>query len=252
MVIAGEGTIGLELVEEVPEAEVVVVPVGGGGLIAGVATAIKALRPEIRIVGVEAAGAASLLAALAAGHPVTLPEMHTMADGIAVGAVSELTYAHAVAAVDEVVTVTEEEISRAILVLLERSKWVVEPAGAVGLAALLAGKIEGNGPAVALLSGGNVDPLLLRRLIEHGLSAAGRYLILRVVLDDRPGSLASLTEAIAALDLNVIEVEHHRSGALVAIAEVEVVMTVETRDVTHHDEIVADLCERGFRATALV
>lgn len=252
MVIAGQGTIGLEIVDEVPEVEVVVVPVGGGGLIAGVATAIKALRPDVRVVGVEAAGAACLLAALAAGHPVSLPDVHTMADGIAVGAVSELTYAHAVASVDEVVTVTEEEISRAILILLERCKWVVEPAGAVSLAALLSGKIAGTGPAVAVLSGGNVDPLLLRRLIEHGLSAAGRYLIVRVVLDDRPGSLARLTDVLAGLDLNVIEVEHHRSGALVAIAEVEVVMTVETRDVSHHDEIVAMLCEKGFRATALI
>lgn len=252
MVIAGQGTIGLELVDEVPSAEVVVVPVGGGGLIAGVATAMKALRPSVRIVGVEAAGAASLLSALAAGHPTSLPEVRTMADGIAVGAVSDLTYAHVKAFVDDVITVSEEEISRALLVLLERSKWVVEPAGAVAMAALLAGKVEGSGPAVAILSGGNVDPLLLRRLIEHGLSAAGRYLIMRVVLDDRPGSLANLTEALAHLDVNVIEVEHHRSGALVAIAEVEVVMTVETRDKAHHDEIVSRLCEKGFEATALV
>jgi threonine dehydratase len=251
MVIAGQGTIGLELVDEVPSAEVIVVPVGGGGLIAGIATAIKTLRPEVRVVGVEAAGAASLLSALAAGHPVSLPEVRTMADGIAVGAVSNLTYSHVEAFVDDVVTVSEEEISRALLVLLERSKWVVEPAGAVALAALLAGKVEGNGPAVPILSGGNVDPLLLRRLIEHGLSAAGRYLILRVVLDDRPGSLANLTEALARLNVNVIEVEHHRSGALVAIAEVEVVMTVETRDASHHDEIITQLCERGFQATVL-
>lgn len=251
MVIAGQGTLGLEIADEVEDAKVVLVPVGGGGLISGVGAAIKLLRPGIRVVGVEAAGATALLSALASGHPVTLDSVHTMADGIAVRAVSELTFEHCTAFVDDVVTVSEEEISRAVLVLLERSKWVVEPAGAVGLAALLAGKVAGHGTAVALLSGGNVDPLLLRSLIEHGLSAAGRYLMLRVVIDDRPGALAALTEALARYGLNVLDVDHHRSGAPVGIAEVEVFLTVETRDRAHHDAILANLRAEGFRATAL-
>jgi threonine dehydratase len=246
MVIAGQGTIGLEIAREAPDAEVVVVPVGGGGLISGIAAAIKLTRPTIRVVGVEAVGAAALVAALESGAPVTLAAVRTMADGIAVKAVSPLTYEHCVAYVDEVVTVTEEEISQAMLVLLERSKWVVEPAGAAGFAALLAKKISGDGPAVALLSGGNVDPLLLRRLIDHGLSAAGRYLRLRVILDDHPGSLARLTASVAAQDLNVLDVDHHRSGAGAGLAEVEVLLTVETRDAAHHDAVVAQLRSEGF------
>ena len=246
MVIAGQGTIGLEIAREAPQAEVVVVPVGGGGLISGVAAALKLTRPDIAVVGVEAVGAGALVAALAAKGPVTLDAVRTMADGIAVRAVSPLTYEHCVAYVDEVVTVSEEEISQAMLVLLERAKWVVEPAGAAGFAALLAGKIAGKGPAVAILSGGNVDPLLLRRLIDHGLSAAGRYLRLRVILDDQPGSLARLTASLAAQGLNVLDVDHHRSGAAAGLAEVEVSFTVETRDSAHHDTIVAQLHDEGF------
>jgi len=249
-VIAGQGTAGLELAEEAPEAEVVVVPVGGGGLLAGVAAALKldgaaARRP--RVVGVEAAGAPTLSAAMAAGHPVTLKRLATMADGIAVARCSELTLAHAQAFVDEMVTVDEEEISRAMLLLVERAKAVVEPAGAVSLAAILAGRIGGNGPVVSLLSGGNVDPLLLTKLIEHGLAAAGRYLTLRVVMADRVGALAALTSALAGLGLNVLGVEHHRSGRDLAVAEVEVQVTVETRDVEHHAEVVAALTAAGYR-----
>lgn len=246
MVIAGQGTIGLEIAREASDAEVIVVPVGGGGLISGIAAAIKLTMPSIRVVGVEAVGAAALVAALEQGAPVLLPSVRTMADGIAVKSVSPLTYEHCVAYVDEVVTVSEEEISQAMLVLLERAKWVVEPAGAAGFAALLANKISGNGPAVALLSGGNVDPMLLRRLIDHGLSAAGRYLRLRVILDDHPGSLARLTSSLAAQDLNVLAVDHHRSGAGAGLEEVEVLLTVETRDVAHHEAIVAKLRSEDF------
>ncbi|HZT67278.1 MAG TPA: threonine ammonia-lyase [Acidimicrobiales bacterium] len=247
-VIAGQGTVGLELAAEAPEAEVVVVPVGGGGLISGIATALAHRSPATRVVGVEAAGAPSMRAALDAGAPVRLDRLHTMADGIALRSVSELTLAHVRAYVDDVVVVDEEEISRALLLLLERSKWVVEPAGAVGLAAVLAGRVAGRGPAAVVLSGGNVDPVLLTRLIDHGLSAAGRYLILRVVLDDRPGSLAALTAEVAALGLNVLAVEHHRSGARVAVDEVEVLLTLETRDPAHRQDVVARLRAAGYRA----
>ena len=260
-VIAGQGTLGLELLAEAPEAEVIVVPVGGGGLLAGVAAAVAlgagetvgtggprgGGRPAPRVVGVEAAGAPTLIRALAAGHPVQLERVSTMADGIAIRACSELTLALAQKYVEDVVTVDEEEISAAMVLLVERAKAVVEPAGATALAALLAGRVGGSGPVVALLSGGNVDPLLLIKLIDHGLSAAGRYLVLRVVMPDRAGALAGLTAHIAALGLNVIDVEHHRSGRDLAVAEVEVHVTVETRDHAHHGEVLRSLASAGYR-----
>jgi threonine dehydratase len=246
-ILAGQGTVGLELAEQAPEAEVVVVPVGGGGLISGVATALAHTRRGVRVVGVEAAGAAGMQAAIKAGRRVTLDRVATMADGIAVRSCSDLTLAHVQAYVDEMVTVTEEEISQALLLCLERAKAVVEPAGAVGLAALLAGKVPGNGPAVAVLSGGNVDPLLLIKLIDHGLTSAGRYLVLRIVLSDSPGALASLTRAVADMGLNVLDVEHHRSGRTLGLEEVEVLLTLETRNPGHRGQVVADLVDAGFR-----
>ena len=249
LIIAGQGTVGLEIAAEAPEVEVVVVPVGGGGLVSGVAAALARARRSVRVVGVEAEGAAAMRASLDAGRPVELPNVSTMADGIAVRAVSELTLAHVQAFVDEVVTVTEEEISRALLLLLERAKAVVEPAGAAGLAAILAGKVPGSGPALAVLSGGNVDPMVLIKLIDHGLSAAGRYLVLRIVLGDRPGALAAVTGAVAGMGLNVLEVEHHRAGVDLGVDEVEVVLTLETRDPGHRQEVVAALRADGFRVT---
>jgi threonine dehydratase len=243
-VIAGQGTIGLELAEEAPDAEVVLVPVGGGGLISGVAAALAGTGT--RVVGVQADGAAAMKASLAAGHPVTLDAVSTMADGIAIKGPSQLTYDHVQAFVDEIVTVDEDAISQAVVLLLERAKSVVEPAGAVSLAALMAGRVGGTGLAVALLSGGNVDPFLLLRLIDRGLSASGRYLILRVLLSDRPGALAALTARIAAMDLNVLAVEHHRSGMRLAVEQVEVVITVETRDPGHRDSVVEALRAAGY------
>ena len=248
-VIAGQGTIGLEILEEAPDAEAVVVPVGGGGLLAGISAAIG-LAPDVtgrpKVYGVEAAGAPTLTAALEAGEPVTLDRVATMADGIAVACCSEMTLAHAQRFVDSIVTVDEEEISRAMLLAVERAKAVVEPAGAASLAAVMAERIPGRGPVVALLSGGNVDPLLLTKMIEHGLSAAGRYLTLRVVMPDRVGALAALTAELARLRLNVLDVEHHRSGLPLAVAEVEVQVTVETRDRAHHDEVVRALKAAGY------
>jgi len=248
MIIAGQGTVGLEILAQAPEAEVVVVPVGGGGLLAGVAAAIKLSRPDIRVVGVEAAGAPTLSAALEAGRPIALPHMSTMADGIAVRSVSELTLAHAQAYVDDVVTVDDEEITRAMLLLVERAKSVVEPSGATSLAAILSGRVAGQGPAVAILSGGNVDPRLLTKLIEHGLSAAGRYLVPHLVIDDHPGALAALTSELAHLGLNVLDVEHHRSGRSLGLSKVEVTLTVETRNHAHHHEVLAALAGAGYRA----
>ncbi len=250
-IIAGQATLGLELAEEAGEAETVVVPVGGGGLIAGVASALHYVAPHVRVVGVEAAGAASMAAAVQAGRPVVLDNVHTMADGIAVRAVSERSLAHVQAYVDELVTVDEEEISRAMLLLVERAKAVVEPAGAAALAAVLSGRVPGSGAAVAVLSGGNVDPLLLTKLIDHGLTAAGRYLILRIVVGDHPGALAHLTAALAAMHLNVLDVEHHRSGRALALTEVEVAVTVETRDTEHHREVLRALAGAGYQAEPL-
>ena len=251
LVIAGQGTIGLEIVEQAPQAGIVVVAVGGGGLISGVAAALKPLRPGVRVIGVEAEGAASMTASLAAGRTVTLDRIDTMADGIANKRVSDLTLAHVRGLVDEIVTVSEEDLSRALLVLLERTKAVVEPAGAAPLAAALAGKLPGGGEtACLLLSGGNIDPTLLIRVIRHGLTAAGRYLILRVALHDRPGELHRLTGLVADLGLNVVDIEHHRSGVHVAVDEVEVHMTLETRDPTHRAEVLEVLRARGYRTEA--
>jgi threonine dehydratase len=249
-VIAGQGTIGLELAEEVAVSGFVLVPVGGGGLMAGVAAALRGCASKARVIGVEAVGAATMVAALGAGGPVELPALETMADGIAIRCVSELTFEHARALVDRIVTVTEEQISRAVLLLLERCKWVVEPAGAVGLAALMAGAVPGDEPVVLVLSGGNVDPLLLTRLVQHGLTAAGRYLMVRVVLADKPGALATLTGALGRLGLNLLTVEHRRSGAPIGVSEVEVVLTLETRDPSHRDQVVPALLAQGFRAEA--
>jgi threonine dehydratase len=250
LVIAGQATVGTELAAELPEHCCVLVPVGGGGLLAGVALGLRAAGSQARVVGVEASGSAPMVAALQAGVPVTLEAVDTMADGIAVRCVSELTLNHARELVDSVVTVDEEHISQAVLLLLERCKWVVEPAGAVGLAALLAGAGDLGEPPAVVLSGGNVDPLLLTRLIEHGLSAAGRYLIVRVVLPDKPGSLAGLAKAVSELGLNLLTVEHRRSGVPVGVNEVEVVLTMEARDPSHRDAVVPALRLRGFRAEA--
>jgi threonine dehydratase len=246
LVIAGQGTIGLEIIADTV-AETVVVPVGGGGLIAGIATAVRALLPAAHVIGVEAAGATAMLSALRAGSPIQLASTATIADGISVRHVSALTLAHAAALVDEIVTVEEEEIARAVLFLLERSKWVVEPAGAVAIAALLAGKVPGSASTVAVISGGNVDPLLLTRLISYGLSAAGRFLTVRVTLADQPGTLSALTALLAALDLNVLAVEHQRSGGRVTLDEVEVLLTVETRDERHGEVVLGHLRDHGFR-----
>lgn len=248
LVVAGQGTIGVELAEELPAGtRAVVVPVGGGGLIAGIAVALAARRPEIDVIGVQAAGAASMVASLADDRPVRLPALHTMADGIALRSPCELTLRLVEAHVARVVTVTEDEISRALLLLLERGKAVVEPAGAASFAAVLAGHVPpGDGPVACVLSGGNIDPLLLIRVIEHGLSAAGRYVVLRVVMEDQPGSLARLTGSIAERGLNILSVEHRREGLALPLDAVEVVLTMETRDPEHRAEIVGWLRDRGY------
>jgi threonine dehydratase len=251
-IVAGQGTLGLELAAELESIAdgqaTVLVPTGGGGLVAGVAVALRARMPRARLVGVEAAGAAATLASLRAGEVTTLPAIATMADGIALRAPGAIPFGIIRELVDDVVTVSEDAISQAVLLLLERAKAVVEPAGAVGVAALIEGAVRPQGPVVAVLSGGNVDPLLLTSIIRHGMTAAGRYVRLRIVFPDRPGSLARLTAEIAAVGINVLDVEHHRFGVELSVDEVEVDVTVECRRPEQLSELMGALSATGFRA----
>jgi threonine dehydratase len=229
VVISGQGTIGLELAEQVPEAEAVLIPVGGGGLAAGIAVALKQVRPDVRIVGVQA-GLSGF----------------TIADGIFVKSPGELTMRILDGLLDDMVDVTDEEISEAIVLLLERAKLVVEGAGAVGVAALLAGKVTGSGPVAVLLSGGNIDPTLLISVMQHGLTSAGRYLVLRTRVPDRPGELVKLLKLIAEERVNVVSVEHHREGMQVSVAETEVELTLSTRDEEHAAGLVETMRAWGY------
>ncbi|GAA3605469.1 threonine ammonia-lyase [Nonomuraea rosea] len=246
-VVAGQGTIGLEILEQLPDTATIVVPIGGGGLAAGLALAVKSLRPGVRIVGVQADRAAAYPASLAAGHPVLVEPFSTMADGIAVGRPGELPFELIHYLVDKVVTVTEEEISKALVLCLERAKQVVEPAGAVGVAALLAHPQAFEPPVVAVLSGGNIDPVLLARVLRHGLAAAGRYLAVRVLLPDSPGALAKLLADLGALRVNVLDIVHERFGSSLRVDEVEVLLQLETRGPEHCDEALSTLRRDGHR-----
>jgi len=254
-VVAGQATVGLEVMAQLPAVRTVLVCTGGGGLVAGVAAAVKALcaeqgRPDVRVVAVQAEQAAAWPGSLAAGHPVRLAHMSTMADGIAVGAPGPVTYAHVSELVDDVVTVSEDALSRALVLCLERAKMLVEPAGAAAVAALLDGVVHDlAGPVCAVVSGGNVDPLLLMHVIQHGLAAARRFLALRVTIPDRPGSLVSLLTTVSDLGANVIDVAHSRVSGTLALGEVEVALTVETRGAEHCRLVVAALRETGFAVT---
>ena len=250
-VIAGQGTLGLELIDQVPGCATVVVCLGGGGLLSGVAVAMRALRPDVRIIGVQAAGCASFGPALAAGHPLTLPATSTIADGIAVKRPGELTLAHVQSLVDEVVTVTDDELARAVVLLLERAKLVVEPAGAAAIAALLAGRIEGPGPIAATLSGGNIDPLVLQHLVTGGLASVGRYATLRTRVSDTPGALSRLLTLVAAQRANVVGVAHHRLEHRLELGQVEVVLELETRGHDHVAHLAATLAAEGYPVSGL-
>ncbi len=245
-VIAGQGTVALEILEQCPDVKTIITGVGGGGLISGIAVAVKALRPDVRVIGVQAAGAAAMPLSLAAGKPIRIDSISTVADGIAVGCPGELTFEHVSALVDDMVTVTDEDISRALLMLLERGKLVVEPAGGVGVAALLAEAVHVETPVVAVLSGGNIDPLLMVKLIEHGLNVAGRYQRFTVQCSDRPGSLAALLTLVAAQGANVVDVSHQRHDPRLGLGEVEVAMSVETRGAEHADRLVTALRDAGY------
>jgi threonine dehydratase len=228
-VISGQGTIGLELAEQVSQAGTVLIPIGGGGLASGIGLALRAVKPDVRIIGVE-----------------VRRDRYTIADGIAVKQPGVLTSAILEDVLDDVVKVSDEEISEAIVMLLERSKLVVEGAGAVGVAALLAGKVAGEGPAVAVLSGGNIDATMLISVMRHGLTVAGRYLVVRTHLADRPGELIKLLSLIAAERGNVISVEHHREGMDVPVNATEIELTLVTRDEEHCLQLLAAMAEDGY------
>jgi threonine dehydratase len=234
LVIAGQGTIGLELAEQVPDVGTVVIPVGGGGLASGIALALRAVKPGLRIVGVQAG-----------------LEGWTIADGIAVKSVGEHTGRILEENLDELLSVTDEEICEAIVLLLERSKLVVEGAGAVAVAALLTGKAGGDGNALALLSGGNIDPTVLISVMRHGLTAAGRYLVVRTRLEDRPGELIKLLKLVAHERANVISVEHHREGMDVPVTESEIELTLAMRDEHHCSVLLESLRSLGYQVERL-
>jgi threonine dehydratase len=237
-VIAGQGTIGLELVEQLPALETVVIPIGGGGLSSGIALAIRALKPDVRIVGVQAAACAPLAGSTELGY--------TIAEGIAVKHPGELTSRLLDDLLESVVTVTDEEISQAIVLLMERAKLVVEGAGAASIAALLNGRVPGDGPVAAILSGGNIDPTLLIQVMRHGLTLAGRYLVVRTRVPDRPGELLKLLSLFADEHANVVSIEHHREGMDTPVSESEVEATLLTRDKEHCASILDAMELSGY------
>jgi threonine ammonia-lyase medium form len=247
-IVAGQGTAGLEILDQCPDVRTIVVSTGGGGLLAGISVAVKAARPDVRIIGVQAEQAAAYPLSLAAGKPVAYENMQTMADGIAVGMPGDVPYALVRDLVDGIETVSEEALSRALLFVLERAKLVVEPAGGAAVAHLLerAGQ-HVDGPVVAVLAGGNIDPLLLLRILRHGMASAGRYLQFRVRVPDRPGNLAHLLADCAAVDANVLEVEHIRTGAAITVDEVEIGLQLETRGREHCEEVLRALRGKGYK-----
>jgi threonine dehydratase len=251
-VIAGQGTLGLEILEEVPEVGTILVPVGGGGLVSGIAVAVKAMRPQVRVVGIQAARASSFKPSLAAGGPQEIVgSRQTIADGIAVRQPGELTFRHVQELVDEIVDVSDAVIARAVDLLLERAKLAVEPAGAVGVAAILDGVTELTSPAVCLLSGGNIDLLLLHHIVTAGLTEEGRFVTVRTRVPDRPGQLHALLGLIAEERANVVAVEHHRLGRRLRLEEVEVVLELETRGPDHVTALRQRLEEAGYPIAVL-
>ena len=249
-VVAGQGTLGLEILEQVPDLDTLVVPIGGGGLISGVASAVKqkaaTLGRTVRVIGVQAANAPAYAVSVAAGALTEVPVTPTIADGIAVSRPGSLNFAIVQETVDEVVTVSDDDTARALLMLLERAKQVVEPAGAVSVAALLTGQVRDAGTTVAILSGGNIDPLMMNRVISHGLASTERYLKLRIPLPDRPGQLARTAQIVAEANANVVEVLHTRHGNGLQISQVELELHIETRGPDHADEVLEHLRAAGY------
>jgi len=251
-VVLGQGTVGLEILDQLQEVDSILVAIGGGGLAAGVAVAAKLKAAElghkIKIIGVQAANAASYPPSLKAGEPTQIQTTPTIADGIAVSKPGAIPFALIAANIDKVVTVNDDQIARAIVTLLERSKMVVEPAGAVGVAALMAGKFKPKGRPVVVLSGGNIDPLLMQKVIGHGLVASDRYVTISVMLPDRPGMLVKTAEAVARANGNVVEVMHTRHGNDFEISEVELKMSIETTGAEHSARVLKELQAAGLKA----
>ncbi len=249
-IIAGQGTLALELLEEETAFDAVVVPVGGGGMISGIAVALKESRPNIRVIGVQPETVASMKAAMTAGHTVEIPAQTTIADGLAVKRAGERTSEMVRRYVDEIVTVSEDEIASAILKLLEIEKTVVEGGGAAGLAALLFGKIAGldNRNVAIIISGGNIDPTLLSKIIGRGLAKDGRLVRIRAHMRDRPGELARIAQHAATVGANILEVSHNRAFSDLAIGGVEIDLTLETRGRDHVDQLLGVLREDGIVA----
>ena len=246
-VMAGQGTIGLEILEQLPDVDVILVPIGGGGLISGLAYAVKHLKPSCQVIGVQAAGAASMVESLEAGHILTLPSVHTIADGIQVKTPGDLTFEMCRQYVDKVVAVSENEIAGAILSVLEKQKLVAEGAGAVGIAAAMYGKVDLRGKTVcALLSGGNVDVTMLERIITRGLAKAGRTANFATVLPDQPKTLATLLNIMSDMGVNVLEVNHERGNLKAPVGSCVVHLLVETRDALHVQQIYETLRAQGY------
>jgi len=246
-VIAGQGTVGLEIAAQAPDVEDVLVPAGGGGLLAGVAVALKTLRPSVRVVGVQSAAMDGIVKSVAAGRPMTTPSSRTIADGVAVSGPSERTYALIASYVDEVVSVPDEAIAQAILVLIERGKFVVEGAGALGVAAVMSGRYRPRGRALAVVSGGNIDINLLGSMVRRGLVEAGRYQHLAVEVSDTPGELALVSSVVARVGGNILEVDHNREarGMPVGVAVLELLLEVNGPEQFH--QLLEALREEGLR-----
>lgn len=246
-IIAGQGTVGLEIMEDLPDIDTVVVPIGGGGLISGIALVLKQVRPEIQVIGVQAEGAPSMERAVNSGQIRENSDVSTIADGIAIKHPGELTFSIVKELVDDIVLVNDEEIAQAILMMIERSKLVCEGAGAAGVAALLNGKVKSSGKILTVVTGGNIDIHTLSIIIERGLTKAGRYVRLKTVVVDRPGALQKLLGVVAETKANVISVAHNRILTRVPITQAEVSLDLETRNPEHVEEIVKNLFNKGYK-----
>jgi len=250
-VVAGQGTLALEILDQVPDVANVIVPIGGGGLISGIATGFAQLEERIgrhvRVLGVQPATSAAYLPSLEVGHPVTIQTSPTISDGTHVGRPGDLNFAIVKETVDQIVAVDDDDTARALVVLLERAKLVVEPSGAMGVAALLTGQLTLEGPTVVVLSGGNIDPMVMERVISRGLAASARYLKVNIPLPDRPGQLANISRLIADANANVVEVLHTRHGIGLQISEVEIEIHMETRGNEHAEQVLQVLRDAGYQ-----
>lgn len=248
-IVAGQGTLGVELLEQVPDVDTVVIPVGGGGLIAGAALAIKTMRPDVHVVGVQSGAVPTYVEARRTGTPREIEPRPTIADGIAVSRPSELCFGLIEAHVDELITVDDHQVTEAVVLLLERAKYLVEPSGAVGVAAVLHGLVAGSGRTAVVLSGGNVDPLLLDNIVRHGLESRGRFASFTITVPDEPNQLVRVLTKVGEAGANVLGVEHHREGSGLAFGSVEISIALETRGHEHIEAIASEL--RGYQVSGI-